>query len=69
MNHAGIMEGGRRRGGEEEGRWGGGGGRRGGGGEVGGRRGWGEVGEGYSHESWSLCMGSVSLCYRPVVDI
>ena len=38
---------------------------------MGGRRGWGEVGgrregergEGYSHESWSLCMGRVSLCY------
>ena len=59
-----------------EGRWGrgggevGGGGELGGGGEVGGR--WGGGGEGgwgeaYSHESWSRCMGSVSLCYRPMM--
>ena len=45
----------------EEGRW------RGGVGEGGGRRGGGvRGGEGYSHESWSLSMGRVSLCYSTV---
>ena len=44
------------------------------GGREGGRRGGGEEGrgEGYSHESWSLSMGRVSLCYSteptPEVD-
>ena len=26
-------------------------------------------GEGYLHESWSRCMGNVSLCYRPEANV
>ena len=61
MNHGGReggVGGGREEGGgrrEEEGR--------GGGGEGGGRR---RRGEGYSHESWSVSMERVSLCYSTV---
>ena len=46
-----------------------------GGGALGGRWGRREVGgggvwgEGSSHESWSRCMGSVSLCCRPAADL
>ena len=76
MNHAGFREGGE---GREVGGWweeeGVGGGRevgRGDGGEGGGERGEGYLHESWrirrriledSHESWSLCMGRVSLCY------
>ena len=58
MSHAGVMEGergGRGEGGREggrEGRWGG--------------RWGGKEEERVSHESWSLCMGRVSLCYNSI---